>query len=46
MINEKKTFEIFKLMSALKTGAIGQARFSKAGAIKKKINTDRSGGGV
>lgn len=33
-------------MSALKTGAIGQARFAKAGMIKSKINTVRSGGGV
>ncbi len=33
-------------MSAMKTGAIGQTRFSKATTIKNKINTDRSGGGV
>ena len=33
-------------MSAMKTGAIGQARFTKANDIKKKINTERSGGGV
>lgn len=33
-------------MSALKTGAIGQAIFTKATQIKKKINTTRSGGGV
>jgi len=30
----------------MKTGAIGQTRFSKATTIKNKINTDRSGGGV
>ena len=33
-------------MSAMKTGAIGQARFSKASNIKNKINTVRSGGGL
>ncbi len=33
-------------MSALKTGAIGQARFKKATEIKKKIHPVRSGGGV
>jgi len=38
--------EFLQLMSALKTGAIGQARFSKASKIKEKINTVRSGGGV
>lgn len=38
--------EFLQLMSAMKTGAIGQTRFSKANTIKKKINTDRSGGGV
>jgi hypothetical protein len=30
----------------MKTGAIGQARFAKVGAIKNKFNTVRSGGGV
>lgn len=38
--------EFLQLMSAMKTGAIGQTRFSKATTIKNKINTDRSGGGV
>jgi hypothetical protein len=33
-------------MSAMKTGALGQARFPKAHIVKGKINTDRSGGGV
>ncbi len=33
-------------MSAMKTGAIGSARFSKVNSIKTKINTVRSGGGV
>jgi hypothetical protein len=33
-------------MSALRTGAIGAARFTKATQIKQKINTVRSGGGV
>jgi hypothetical protein len=34
-------------MSAMKTGAIGQTRFTKAASIKQqKINTVRSGGGV
>ena len=33
-------------MSAMKTGAIGQTRFTKATSIKQKINTVRSGGGV
>ncbi len=33
-------------MSAMKTGAIGQTRFTKANSIKQKINTVRSGGGV
>ncbi|CAF0925217.1 unnamed protein product [Brachionus calyciflorus] len=35
--------EFLQLMSALKTGAIGQARFPKASSIKNKINTTRSG---
>lgn len=35
-----------KLMSAMKTGAVGQSRFTKANIIKDKINTVRSGGGV
>lgn len=38
--------EFLQLMSALKTGAIGQTRFTKATSIKEKINTIRSGGGV
>lgn len=38
--------EFLQLMSAMKTGAIGQSRFTKAGNIKNKINTVRSGGGV
>ena len=33
-------------MSALKTGAVGQSRFTKAQFKKDKINTVRSGGGV
>jgi hypothetical protein len=33
-------------MSAMKTGAIGQSRFTKATTIKQKINTLRSGGGI
>ena len=33
-------------MSAMRTGAIGQTRFSKANLLKEKINTVRSGGGV
>jgi glycerol-3-phosphate dehydrogenase len=38
--------EFLQLMSAMKTGAIGSARFSKVNSIKTKINTVRSGGGV
>lgn len=38
--------EFLQLMSAMKTGAIGQARFTKASSLKQKINTVRSGGGV
>lgn len=38
--------EFLQLMSAMKTGAIGQTRFTKANSIKQKINTVRSGGGV
>lgn len=38
--------EFLQLMSALKTGAVGQSRFSKAQTKKDKINTVRSGGGV
>jgi hypothetical protein len=33
-------------MSALKTGALGNARFTKAIELKTKIQTERSGGGV
>jgi glycerol-3-phosphate dehydrogenase len=38
--------EFLQIMSAMKTGAIGQTRFSKATTIKQKINTVRSGGGL
>lgn len=38
--------EFLQLMSAMKTGAIGQSRFTKATNIKQRINTVRSGGGV
>lgn len=38
--------EFLQLMSAMKTGAIGQSRFTKANHIKQRINTVRSGGGV
>lgn len=38
--------EFLQLMSALKTGAIGTTRFTKANTIKARIGTTRSGGGV